>query len=112
MLQILKKNYARLCQCLPPNYERTVEKLKQLMPNTPEDFNEQMKIYTETEVINEVIMSHMIFAIRTDDGVLEFCDVVDKLCDNASKQIIEALRYGNYAHEELLILHHLHDQTL
>ncbi|XP_065894557.1 uncharacterized protein [Dysidea avara] len=93
VLQVLKRNYTRLCQCLPQNYEKTVDKLKQIMPNTPDNFIDQMRAYPETEIINEVIMSHVIFAIRSDYGVLEFCNAVDKLYDDvASKKFVASLR--------------------
>ena len=99
VLQVLKRNYTRLCQCLPQNYEKTVDKLKQIMPNTPDNFIDQMRAYPETEIINEVIMSHVIFAIRSDYGVLEFCNAVDKLYDDvASKKFVASLRNGMCIH--------------
>jgi len=91
------RNYTKLCQCLPQHYQKTIDKLKKVMPNMPDNFIDQMRAYPETEIINEVIMSHVIFAIREDYGVLEFCDTVEILCDDFNSQnFIASIRNGTY----------------
>jgi len=97
VLPVLRKNYARLCRCLPQDYVITVDKLKQLMAELPDDYLDQLRSLPTTELINEAIVGNVMCAIKEDEDVFAFCDIVENLCNEiASKRVIEALRNGIY----------------
>ena len=92
VVMILKKNYTRLCRCLPPNYNRTISALKQLVPGLPA---ENLTTLPSVEQINEAIVSLIMCGIREERGAVVFCQTMDRLCDDViSKQFIESLRQG------------------
>ncbi|XP_065894137.1 uncharacterized protein [Dysidea avara] len=93
ILPVLKKNYARLCHCLPQDYVKTVHKLKQLIPEVSADYLAWLRTLPSTDLINEAIIGNVMCAIRADYGVFEFCDVIENLCDEVtSRNLIGALR--------------------
>jgi len=95
VLPVLKRNYARLCNSLPQDYMKTVDKLKQLMPGLPADYLDRLRTYPSTELINEAIISNAMCAIKADGDVFEFCSLMEKLCDDiTSSNFIKALRNG------------------
>lgn len=97
VLALLKKNYTRLWQCLPPYYVKTVERMRQILPGLPEDYLQFLSTFPTTDIINEVIMSEIISGIRDDLGVLTFIDIVDHLTesdDTTSNIYIASLRNG------------------
>ena len=95
VLPVLKKNYARLCHCLPQDYVKTVHKLKQLIPEVSADYLAWLRTLPSTDLINEAIIGNVMCAIRADYGVFEFCDVIENLCDEVtSRNLIGALRNG------------------
>ncbi|XP_065914506.1 uncharacterized protein [Dysidea avara] len=92
VLAILKKNYSRLCQCLPQNYMKTATKIKQM--GAPDNFLYQLTTLPSVDVINEAIMSYAISSIKSDSDSLQFCDIVDTLIDSdSSRQFIATLRH-------------------
>ena len=98
VLSVLKKNYTRLCRCLPQDYVKTVDKLRQLIPVLPADYLDLLRTVPSIEGINEVIVgSVMTNIIREDDDVLQYCDIMEMLCcDTASKSRIQIIRKGMY----------------
>ncbi|XP_065894140.1 uncharacterized protein [Dysidea avara] len=93
VLPVLKKNYTRLCHCLPQDYVKTVDKLKQLIPGLPADDLNQLRTLPSIELINQTIMGIVLCIIVADDDVFVFCDTVENLCDEStSKNFIEAFR--------------------
>ena len=98
VLPILKKRYARLCHSLPQNYETTIGRVNQLAPvEFPTSYLDWLRALPSTEQINEEIISSFLCAIKTDNDVFIFCEVMENLVDEiASKNLIESLRSGNF----------------
>ena len=91
---MLKKNFKRICRCLPLNYkDKFLGPLKAQVPNhflshltslDPEEFNEK------------TIYFLMMSTIRSNEDVLRFYDLLEqKADDKASAGVIEILRNGN-----------------
>ena len=94
VLAELKKYYTKLYHCLPQNYVKTVDKIKQLIPGVPADYVDHLRTFASNE-INEVIIGDVMLVIRTDEDVLPFCDVMEELCnETVSKNVIKTLRNG------------------
>ena len=94
-LPVLKKNYTRLCHCLPQDYVKTVDKLRQMIPGLPADYLDQLGKYPSTEEINEVLLGNIICPLSEDDHVFEFCETMENLCDDiTSMNFIGDIRNG------------------
>ncbi|XP_065894224.1 uncharacterized protein [Dysidea avara] len=94
ILPVLKKNYTRLCHCLPQDYMKTFDQLNQLIPTFSADFPfaDRLKNLPSNEITNEAIVCFLMYMIKEDDDVFLFCDVMGKLCEETvSKNIIEAI---------------------
>ena len=96
VLAVLKKNYTKLCHCLPQNYMKTINKLRLL--GFREDALSKLTHLPITDLINEVIVGFLMVAtIKSDVKALQFCDLMDNLVDSKSSQThIEILRNGKY----------------
>ena len=97
VLAILKKNYTRLCQCLPQDYMKTINKLKQLL-RLSDDVLSNLTDLPTADLINEnIIVLLMTVIIQSDIDALQICDVMENLIDSKSSTIIELLRNGKFA---------------
>ena len=96
VLAVLKKNYTRLCHCLPQDYMMTLNKLKQLL-RLPDDVISELTNLPTVNDINEAIISLLMTAIiKSDMDALQFCDVMENIVDSkSSKAHIEILINGN-----------------
>ena len=95
VLAVLKKNYARLYYCLPDDYVKTVDKMRQFISGAPENYLDNLRTLPTTELINEAITGQVMRAVREDKDALWFCDVMERFCDSiTSKQYIESTRNG------------------
>ena len=95
VLPILMNNFTRLYQCLPQDYVKTVNIMKQQLPGVPPDYEHQLMRLPTIEIINKSILSSIIGAILKDEGVIPFCDIMVLLCsDDASRRFINCLRSG------------------
>ena len=93
VLAVLKKNYTKLCHCLPQNYMRTINKLRLL--GIPKEVLSQFTNLPTTDLINDAIIGCLMITIKSDVQALQFCDDMDKLIDSeSSKTHIEILRNG------------------
>jgi len=101
VLSILKKNFTRLCQCLPHDYVKTVDKLKPPMPGVPNKYLDWLKTFPSShELSNEAIIGNIMCEIEADDDTFIFCDLMEKLSDeSASKNIVEPLRNGKLTND-------------
>ena len=100
VLPILKKNYEKLCKCLPHDYVKTVDQLKQFISGIPDDYLNQLRVLQSTEQINIAIVGTIMNIMNTDDDVFGFCDIMEKLCDETtSKNYIKALRNGKLTYD-------------
>ena len=96
VLSLLKKNYARLCQCLPQDYKETVQKLKQIY-GASAYILDSVSTFGPIEVINEAIMCPIFAGIRVENDVFTFCETMKKIVDGpSSQQFIEDLQHGAY----------------
>ena len=94
VLDILKKNYVKLCECLPQDYMKTIDKMKQLQGVPYDDLQSLRKAMTP-RIANEGILCVLIRQIKSDIDILKFCDCMNQLVDNtASGQSISTLRNG------------------
>ena len=96
VLAVLKKNYIRLCHCLPQDYMMTLNKLKQLV-RLPDDVLSELTNLPTVNDINEAITGLVMTAIiKSHMDALQFCDVMENIADSkSSKACIEILRNGN-----------------
>ena len=93
VLAVLKKNYIRLCHCLPQDYMRTISKLQRL-PQTCIDLSNLTDLPT-VDLINEKLVGFLMTVIQSDMDALQFCDIMENLVDcNSSTTDIEILRNG------------------
>ena len=96
VLAILKKNYTRLCKCLPQDCKKTVQTLKQMYGGSAYILDSALT-FGSTEVINEAIMCPIFAGIRTENDVFTFCEVMKKIVDSpSSQQFIDDLQHGTY----------------
>ena len=96
VLAILKKNYTRLCHCLPQDYMNTMNILKELVRPSDDQVRKWMDI-AAANFFNETAVGMIISVIKSDAHALYFCDIMEKLCDSkSSKMYIETLRKGNF----------------
>ena len=93
VLPILKRYYAQLCHCLPQNYLKTIDNLKQLYPGA-DDRLDLLETLPSIKLINETIVGIVLVSVMENANVFVFCDVMEKLCKEVSKNLIEALRNG------------------
>ena len=91
VLAVLKKNYTSLCHCLPRDYMRTINRMKELMGISYDLSN--LPDLPVADLINEKIIALLMTAIQSDIHAIQFCDLVESLVNN--KTDIEALRNGN-----------------
>ena len=95
VLAVIKKNYTNLFHCLPQNYLKTIEKLRQF--GCPDHKLRALVTLPTTDHINEnIVGALMVDTIKSDVGALRFCDDMDNLVDSASsKRYIKEFRNGN-----------------
>ena len=94
-MPVLKTNFTRLCHCLPQDFEKTIDKLKQLMPEIPAEYLKLLKTFPSTELINEAIVGHLMGPMEADDDVFKFCGIMENLSDEiTTKNLINSLRNG------------------
>ena len=98
VLGVLKKNYTRLCHCLPQDYMMTLNKLKQLLRLSDDVLSELSNLPTANDINVTVISFLMTAIIKSDMDALQFCDVMENIADSrSSKAHIEILRNGKLA---------------
>ena len=92
---MLKKNYNKLCHSLPRDYVKTVEELNHFMSGIPANYVHFLSLLPSIDAINEEILGQIMGIIKEDRDALEFCDILQYLCDDSSsKQYIATLKQG------------------
>lgn len=90
VLAVLKKNYTKLCQCLPHDYTSTINKMKQLI-RIPKEVLSYWDKMPAADIVNEAIIYYMLIGIKSDKEALIFCKLMAKLTDNSA---VKAVRNG------------------
>jgi len=90
VIALLKRNFGRLCNCLPQDYSKSLDKLKVIM-NMPDHICQQIHDHQEhNQLIIYVLMSKI-----TSTSVPTFLNTLEKLVDDeASKCTILTLKQG------------------
>ncbi|XP_065885289.1 uncharacterized protein [Dysidea avara] len=92
VLEVLKKNFAKLCNCLPQDCMKTIDRVKELNV-VSHDALQRLREINDQTTVNEWIMSVLMVYIKSDVDVLIFCDRMDQLVDcTASKLFIDSLK--------------------
>ena len=71
----------------------TMPKLKKLL-NVPDDIIADLLSYSNTVIINERIVASIIVQIRSEESLLDYCDLFEQLVDPESKVQVESFRNG------------------
>ena len=93
VLPVLKKYYARLCQCLPQDCVKTVDKLKQIISaGISANALDRLKELPTTEQTNETIVAFLMQEIAINGNVISFCDNMEYLSDQNA--LVASFRNG------------------
>ena len=69
----------------------------QKVATVPEDQVESIKTAPNSDVGNEMIMSHLIGLIQTESDIITFCDLVEKMIGDPQKcECLSNLRSGKF----------------
>ena len=91
--EIIGRYYNRLCQCIPSNYGRSIDKL---LGMTIFNSNAFESIYSADNK-NEAIVDMLIICSASVQDCTILCEVLEKLIeDDSHKAIIGTLKYGGY----------------
>ena len=97
MLPVLKKNYTKLCDCLPQDCTKMVDKLKQKALDVSAYYLDQLRMLPCSEFNKAIVGGIMHATLWADDDVFLFCDVMESLCDEITlRNFIETLRKGKF----------------
>ena len=97
-LAVLRKNFAKLCHCLPQDFKQTIRRIKKIA-SVPSDTVYKLSKLPTFELANCHILAAMIRPLTRDAGLIRLCDVVEELVDDSeSKIFIESLRKGKVKH--------------
>ena len=93
-LVVLRKHFAKLCQCLPQEYNKTISKIEE-NATVPEGLVPQLQTLSTPELANCHILAAMIVPMEKEVHLVSFCDFVKELVeDDESRDFIEKLKNG------------------
>jgi len=93
-LVVLRRNFAKLCYCLPSDHKKTLTKIKRTAV-VPEGLEYQLATLPTAELANCNILAAMIRPLRKEFHLVGFCDSVENLAESVeSRKIIGDLRFG------------------
>ena len=96
VLGVLKKHCSKLCQCLPEDYMRTLDRIKR-RASVPEGLIQQLTALPTAKQVNHHIIAAMLRPLTNEAGVLGFCDIMESVLeDDQSKAFIESVRNGMF----------------
>ena len=91
---VLKKNFGRLCECLPQDCKKTIGEMQKTLPGPDYMFSKMAQIQNP-RMANEMIIFQLLMAMKSDIYCLAFCDILKTLVDcEASRQLIHSVRQG------------------
>lgn len=93
-LAALKKIYPSLLKSLSSNHTTTLGRLQKAV-KVPEQKVESFNSAPNSDVGNEMIMSYLIGLIQTENDIVNFCDVLEKMIGDKGKcECVSDLRSG------------------
>ena len=93
-LAVLRRNFTKLCHCLPQDYKKTINRIKRTAV-VPDGMVYQLSKCPTFELANCRILGAMIRPLREEVDLLGICDSVENLVDDdESKRLIIKLRSG------------------
>ena len=96
VLSVVKKNYTRLCECLPQDHMKNIDNLKILLKLSDNSLSTLASLSTFGVANEGVIVTLMVKLLKTDEAALQVCDTMEKLIDSEpSKRVVETFRNGN-----------------
>lgn len=97
---VAKKYYGKLCRCLPPNYKKTIQKLRRLTDLTEEDV---ILILALTEgqpvdpiAVNQRIIMHLFVNCQSHSELLNVCSILEELVDPIKQLSVHEFHRGEY----------------
>ena len=97
--------FSPLCDCLPQDYQSTIEKLKSFPQFVGSEHQHQLRslipaTLTDIDVINEKILTFLVMNLCYDTnsgGITRLCDVMEQLIEfSESSSCIQEIRCGMY----------------
>ena len=95
---MFKKHYLKLCSCLPPNYKKTIQKLRNLTDLSEEDV---ILILDLTEgqpidpvAVNQRIVMHLLMNCQCHSDLLAVCSVLEELVEPIEQKCVHDLHRG------------------
>ena len=107
--------FSPLCDCLPQDYQSTIEKLKSFPQFAGAEHQHQLKslipaTLTDIDVINEKILTFLVMNLCYDTnsgGITRLCDVMEQLIEfSESTTCIQEIRCGMYVCMYVTSSHH------
>ena len=96
VLAVLKKHCPRLCDCLPEDYRKTLDRIR-MRATVPEGLVQQLAILPSPKKVNHHIVAAMLRPLTNEAGVLGFCDLMESVLDNEQSLVfIERIRNGKF----------------
>ena len=93
-MAILKKHCLRLCQCLPEDYMKTLERIRR-RATVPKGLVQQLASLPTPTQVNHYIVGAMLRPLTNESSALGFCDTIESVLDDEqSKAFIESIRNG------------------
>ena len=97
-LPIVKKYYGKLCSCLPPNYKKTIQKLRHLTDLSEEDV---ILILDMTEgqpidpiAVNQRIIMNLLIKCQSYTELLTACSTLEELVDPIKQMSVHEFHRG------------------
>ena len=95
---MVKKHYLKLCGCLPPNYKKTIQKLRNLTDLSEEDVISILDLTegqpTDPMVVNKRIVMHLLMSCQSHSDLLAVCSVLEELVDPLEHKSVHEFRRG------------------
>ena len=96
VLAVLKKHCSKLCECLPQDYMRTLDRIRR-RASVPEGLVQQLSMLPTAKQVNHHIIAAMVRPLTNEAGVLGFCDIMESVLeDERSQAFIESVRNGMF----------------
>ena len=95
-LQVLKKHYHSLWRSFPEDYMSSLTTVCAEC-RVSDEVIELITSYSTADQCNQELLNYIIFITRTDDNMMAFCKLMEKLITNPRlSRIASALRKGTY----------------